>query len=135
MADDVARELVDTICHREQHPDQWNSAQFLAEMNSQFGIDAKAAGADPGTLSHDQLSEAAVEAVTKRYDEKEKQFTSELMRCLEPRIILDVVDSQWKDHLLSLHHLKEGIGLRSYGQKDPLVEIKKEDLVLFDDMI
>jgi len=135
IAEDVARELVDTFCPREQHPDQWNGAQFLAEMNSQFGIDAKAAGADPATLSHDQLSEAAVEAVTKRYDEKEKQFTSELMRWLERRIILDVVDSQWKDHLLSLDHLKEGIGLRGYGQKDPLVEFKKEAFVLFEDMM
>jgi preprotein translocase subunit SecA len=135
IAEDVARELVKTFCPREQHPDQWNSAQFLAEMNSQFGIDSKAAGADPATLSHDQLSEAAAEAVTKRYDEKEKQFTPELMRWLERRIILDVVDSQWKDHLLSLDHLKEGIGLRGYGQKDPLVEFKKEAFVLFEDMM
>src|SRR6266852_528931 len=110
IAEDVARELVDTFCPREQHPNQWNSSQFLAEMNSQFGVDAKAAGADPGTRSHDELSDAAVEAVTKRYEEKEKQFSSELMRWLERRIILDVVDSQWKDHLLSLDHLKEGIG-------------------------
>jgi len=135
IAEDVARELVVTFCPREQHPDQWNAAQFLAEMNSQFGIDGKAAGADPATLSHDQLSEAAVEAVTKRYEEKEKQFSSELMRWLERRIILDVVDSQWKDHLLSLDHLKEGIGLRGYGQKDPLVEFKKEAFVLFEDMM
>jgi preprotein translocase subunit SecA len=135
IAEDVARELVDTFCPREQHPDRWNSTQFLAEMNSQFGIDAKAAGVDPGSLSHDQLSDAAAEAVTKRYDEKEKQFTSELMRWLERRIILDVVDSQWKDHLLSLDHLKEGIGLRGYGQKDPLVEFKKEAFVLFEDMM
>ncbi len=135
IAEDVARELVVTFCPREQHPDQWNAPQFLAEMNSQFGIDAKAAGADPATLSHDQLSEAAVEAVTKRYEEKEKQFSSELMRWLERRIILDVVDSQWKDHLLSLDHLKEGIGLRGYGQKDPLVEFKKEAFVLFEDMM
>jgi preprotein translocase subunit SecA len=135
IAEDVARELVNTFCSREQHPDQWNTAQFLAEMNSQFGIDAKAAGADPGTLSHDQLSDAAVEAVAKRYEEKEKQFSPELMRWLERRIILDVVDSQWKDHLLSLDHLKEGIGLRGYGQKDPLVEFKKEAFVLFEDMM
>jgi len=135
IAEDVARELGDTFCPREQHPDQWNAAQFLAEMNSQFGIDAKAAGADPGSLSHDQLSNAAAEAVAARYAEKEKQFGPELMRWLERRIILDVVDSQWKDHLLSLDHLKEGIGLRGYGQKDPLVEFKKEAFVLFEDMM
>ena len=135
VAEDVARELVDTFCPREQHPDQWNTTQFLAEVNAQFGIDAKAAGADPATLSHDELADATVEAVTTRYEEKEKQFSADLMRWLERRIILDVVDSQWKDHLLSLDHLKEGIGLRGYGQKDPLVEFKKEAFVLFEDMM
>jgi preprotein translocase subunit SecA len=135
IAEDVARELVETFCPREQHPDQWNGAQFLAETNAQFGVDMKAAGADPGSNGHDELVEAAVSAVTKRYEEKEKQFGAEMMRWLERRIILDVVDSQWKDHLLSLDHLKEGIGLRGYGQKDPLVEFKKEAFVLFEDMM
>ena len=135
IAEDVARELVNTFCPREQHPDQWNTTQFLAEMNAQFGIDAKAAGADPGTLTHDALSDAAAEAVNARYAEKETQFGADLMRWLERRIILDVVDSQWKDHLLSLDHLKEGIGLRGYGQKDPLVEFKKEAFTLFEDMM
>jgi preprotein translocase subunit SecA len=135
IAEDIARDLVQTYCPREQHPDQWNTTQFLAEFNAQFGIDAKAAGADPGTLSHDNLADAAAEAVRKRYEEKETQFSADLMRWLERRIILDIVDSQWKDHLLSLDHLKEGIGLRGYAQKDPLVEFKKEAFVLFEDMM
>jgi preprotein translocase subunit SecA len=135
IAEDIARELVDTYCARELHPGQWNVAQFLAEVNSQFGVDAKAAGADPATLNHDQLSDAIAEAVAKKYEDKEKQLTPDLMRWLERRIILDVVDGQWKDHLLSLDHLKEGIGLRGYGQKDPLVEFKKEAFILFEDMM
>jgi len=135
IAEDVALEIVETFCPREQHPGQWNTAQFLAEVHSQFGIDAKAGGADPTTQNHDQLAEATVEAVRNRYGEKEKQFSSELLRWLERRIILDVVDTQWKDHLLSLDHLKEGIGLRGYGQKDPLVEFKKEAFILFEDMM
>jgi preprotein translocase subunit SecA len=135
VAEDVAREIVDTYCPREQHPGQWNTTQFLAEMNSQFGIDAKAMEADPTTLNHDELAEATVEAVKHRYEEREKQFSADLLRWLERRIILDVVDTQWKDHLLSLDHLKEGIGLRGYGQKDPLVEFKKEAFVLFEDMM
>jgi preprotein translocase subunit SecA len=135
IAEDLARELVETYCPREQHPDTWNATQFLAESNAQFGVDLKAAGADPGVLGHDQLLEGAVPAVTRYYEEKEKQFGADLMRWLERRIILDVVDSQWKDHLLSLDHLKEGIGLRGYGQKDPLVEFKKEAFVLFEDMM
>ena len=135
IAEDVARELAETYCSRELHPQQWNAAQFLAEMNAQFGIDAKTAGADPATMNHDELADAAVAAVTKRYEEKEQTFGAQLMRWLERRIILDVVDSQWKDHLLSLDHLKEGIGLRGYGQKDPLVEFKKEAFTLFEDMM
>src|SRR5271169_895575 len=135
VAEDVAVELVDRYCPREQHPGQWNTAPFLAEVNSQFGIDAKVAGADPMTLNHDQLVDATVEAVKHRYAEKEKQFSPDLLRWLERRIILDVVDTQWKDHLLSLDHLKEGIGLRGYGQKDPLVEFKKEAFILFEDMM
>jgi len=135
IAEDVARELVDTHCAKEIHPDEWNTAQFLAEVNSQFGVDAKAAGADPTSLNHDQLSDATAEAIQKKYEDKEKQLTPELMRWLERRIILDVVDSQWKDHLLSLDHLKEAIGLRGYAQKDPLVEFKKEAFALFEDMM
>ncbi len=135
IAEDVARELVDRYCPREQHPGQWNTAQFMAEVNSQFGIDGKTSGADPGTLNHDQLAEATADAVKSRYAEKEKQFSPDLLRWLERRIILDVVDTQWKDHLLSLDHLKEGIGLRGYGQKDPLVEFKKEAFILFEDMM
>jgi preprotein translocase subunit SecA len=135
IAEDIARELVDTYCARELHPTQWNATQFLAEVNSEFGIDAKAVAADPTTLNHDQLSDAIAEAVAKKYTDKETQLTPDLMRWLERRIILDVVDGQWKDHLLSLDHLKEGIGLRGYGQKDPLVEFKKEAFILFEDMM
>jgi preprotein translocase subunit SecA len=135
ISEDISRELVDTYCPRDQHPGEWNTAQLLAEVHSQFGIDPAAAGIDPAALNHDQLSDAVAEAVTQKYSDKEKQLTPDLLRWLERRIILDVVDSQWKDHLLSLDHLKEGIGLRGYGQKDPLVEFKKEAFILFEDMM
>src|ERR1700722_13048213 len=134
-AENVALDLVDTYCPQAQHPGQWNTTQFLAEIHAQFGVDAKAAGADPGELSHEQLADATKEAVVKCYEEKEKKFGNELMRWLERRIVLDVVDTQWKDHLLSLDHLKEGIGLRGYAQKDPIVEFKKEAFVLFEEMM
>jgi len=135
IAEDVAREIAETCCPRAQHPQQWNISQFLAEAHAQFGIDAKAAGADPAKLNADELTGAIVAAVNKRYEEKEAQIGPDVMRWLERRIILDVVDTQWKDHLLSLDHLKEGIGLRGYGQKDPLVEFKKEAFTLFEDMM
>jgi len=135
IAEDLARGLVNTFCPREEHPQKWNLAQFSGEVLGQFGIDLKAVGLDPATFSHDQLSEALVEKVRHRYEEKEALFGPPMMRWLERRIILDIVDTQWKDHLLSLDHLKEGIGLRGYGQKDPLVEFKKEAFTLFEEMM
>ncbi|HVA95501.1 MAG TPA: preprotein translocase subunit SecA [Candidatus Dormibacteraeota bacterium] len=136
IAEDIADELVETFCPRNEHPQKWNVTQFAAEVLGQYGIDLKAVGMeDPTLMSHEELANALVERVKARYAEKEKLFGEEMMRWLERRIILDIVDTQWKDHLLTLDHLKEGIGLRGYGQKDPLVEFKKEAFILFEDMM
>ena len=134
-ADAIADELAETYCPREQHPDQWNVTQFSNEVLNQFGFDPKAAGMDFGSLNHETIPEALIEKVHARYEEKEKLFGAQTLRWLERHILLDVVDGQWKDHLLTLDHLKEGIGLRGYGQKDPLVEFKKEAFTLFDDLM
>ena len=134
-ADAIANELVETYCPREQHPDQWNVTQFSNEVLNQFGFDPKAVGMDFATLNHETVGEALLEKVRGRYEEKEKLFGVPTLRWLERHILLDVVDAQWKDHLLTLDHLKEGIGLRGYGQKDPLVEFKKEAFILFDDLM
>ena len=75
------------------------------------------------------------ELLKNRYQEKEDLVGPEMMREAERMIMLNVIDNQWKDHLLSMDHLKEGIGLRGYGQKDPLIEYKKESFVLFQDMM
>jgi preprotein translocase subunit SecA len=131
-AEAIANELVETYCPREQHPDQWNVTQFSNEVLNQFGFDPKAAGMDFAALNHDTLAETMVQKTKGRYEEKETLFGAQTLRWLERHILLDVVDAQWKDHLLTLDHLKEGIGLRGYGQKDPLVEFKKEAFILFD---
>ena len=135
IAEDIAVELVETFCPANEHPEKWNLSQFALEVLNQFGLDLKSAGIDPSQLSHPELVEALIEKLKQRYDEKEKLFGADLMRWLERRIVLDRVDTQWKDHLLTLDHLKEGIGLRGYGQKDPLVEFKKEAFTLFEDMM
>jgi preprotein translocase subunit SecA len=135
IAEDIVIELAETFCPREQHPGQWNTKQFAGEVLNQFGVNIRSAGVDPAQMNHEELVNALVEGVKKYYEEKEQLFGSEMMRWLERRIILDVVDTQWKDHLLSLDHLKEGIGLRGYAQKDPLVEFKKEAFTLFEDMM
>jgi preprotein translocase subunit SecA len=135
VAEEISREVVEMYCPRDQHPDQWNLPQFSGEVLNQFGIDLKTAGIEPKDLNHVQLADALAEKVLARYAEKEQQFGTEMTRWLERRILLDIVDGQWKDHLLTLDHLKEGIGLRGYAQKDPLVEFKKEAFTLFEDMM
>ena len=134
-AEEIAYELVDIYCPRDQHPDQWNVTQFSNEVLNQFGFEPKAVGIDIANLNHDSLADALIAKVNARYEEKETLFGAQVMRWLERRILLDIVDAQWKDHLLSLDHLKEGIGLRGYAQKDPLVEFKKEAFTLFDDLM
>src|ERR1700677_1023276 len=134
-ADAIADELAETYCPREQHPDQWNTTQFSNEVLNQFGFDPKAAGMDFASLNHETVSAELIDKLHARYEVKETLFGAQTLRWLERHILLDVVDGQWKDHLLTLDHLKEGIGLRGYGQKDPLVEFKKEAFILFDELM
>jgi len=135
IAEELAMEIVSNNCPANEHPDKWNTTLLAGEVLAQFGLDLKAAGIDPTTMTHAELSDALVTAVKQRYEDKEAQFGSDMMRWLERRVILDRVDTQWKDHLLTLDHLKEGIGLRGYGQKDPLVEFKREAFTLFEDLM
>ena len=134
-AEAIAQSLAETYCPRDQHPDHWNVTQLGNETLNQFGLDLKAAGVDAPAFNHDQLAEVLLEKMRARYEEKETLFGAPMLRWLERHILLDIVDAQWKDHLLTLDHLKEGIGLRGYGQKDPLVEFKKEAFTLFEDMM
>ena len=134
-AESIAAWLADMHCPRDQHPDQWNGTQFTNEVLNQFGIDLKTAEIDLTVLNHDELVSRLLEKVNARYADKEKLFGEQTLRWLERHILLDIVDAQWKDHLLTLDHLKEGIGLRGYVQKDPLVEFKKEAFTLFEEMM
>jgi preprotein translocase subunit SecA len=134
-AEAIANSLAETYAPATQHPDQWNVTQLGNELLNQFGFDLKSAGIDTSSLNHNQLADTLLEKVKTRYDEKETLFGEQMLRWLERHILLDIVDAQWKDHLLTLDHLKEGIGLRGYGQKDPLVEFKKEAFTLFEEMM
>ncbi len=86
-------------------------------------------------LDRDALFAAMKDEILKAYEAKEKALTPQVMRTLERAILLQVVDNQWKDHLLSMDHLKEGIGLQGYGGKDPLIEYKREGFELFREMV
>jgi len=83
----------------------------------------------------DELERSIIETLDNRYEEKERMVGPANLREAERLIMLNVIDNQWKDHLLSMDHLKEGIGLRGYGQKDPLIEYKKEGFEMFQDMM
>ncbi|HEV3481033.1 MAG TPA: preprotein translocase subunit SecA [Candidatus Acidoferrales bacterium] len=134
-AEAIMNQLVETYCPRQQHPDQWNVTQLSNELLNQFGFDLKTAEIEPAELGYDELAAVLPEKMKARYEGKETLFGAPTLRWLERHILLDIVDAQWKDHLLTLDHLKEGIGLRGYGQKDPLVEFKREAFTLFDDLM
>src|SRR5437870_4017630 len=129
-ADEIVDYLVDMHYPEDarEHP---NEAELNAELYDYFGVELKTAGVDLETTPRTSVKELIVEAVNKRYEEKEAQIGSEMMRLHEKYLLLQVIDQQWKDHLLNIDHLKEGIGLRGYGQRDPLVEYKKESFELY----
>jgi preprotein translocase subunit SecA len=112
-----------------------NEAELNAELYDFFGIDLKSAGVDLATTPHGAVKDAVIDAVNRRYEQKEAAIGPEMMRLHEKYILLKVIDQLWKDHLLNVDHLKEGIGLRGYGQRDPLIEYKKESFEIFQEMM
>ena len=125
--------FVDLRCPEKGHSTQWDWTGLETDILTQFGV--KIRPEELTELDRRQMEEAINDQLLKKYQEKEAMVGPELMRETERMIMLNVIDNQWKDHLLSMDHLKEGIGLRGYGQKDPLVEYKKESYVLFQDMM
>ena len=136
---DYVRDLLGGILEKfageQTHPENWDIAGLKAEIKSRFVVDFLAEGVDPKTLNHHELGDKIFERLIARYDAKEKLIGAEAMRQHERVIMLSVMDQLWKDHLLMMDHLKEGIGLRGYGQHDPLVEYKRESFTLFEEMM
>jgi preprotein translocase subunit SecA len=127
--------LVGEFCPKTQHADQWNISGLRTEFWGRLGIDLRQHDLkfDPKTL--DQLTDELKRLARQRYEEREQAWGSDRMRFHERMIMLQVVDAQWKDHLLTMDHLKEGIGLRGYGQRDPLVEYKRESFDMFESLM
>ncbi|HEV2115070.1 MAG TPA: preprotein translocase subunit SecA [Terriglobales bacterium] len=128
-------ELMDKYAARETHPSDWDVKALKNEVFTRFGVDIEKEGVKPAQLSRQELGDAIFDKLKERYEAKEKLIGSDAMRYHERMIMLSVLDSQWKDHLLSMDHLKEGIGLRGYGQHDPLVEYKRESFDMFEAMM
>ncbi len=133
-ADEIVEYLVDTH-YPENDRERPNEVELNAELYDFFGVDLKAAGVDLASTRRDEVAVKLKDAVNRRYEERETAISSEAMRLHEKYLLLQVIDQQWKDHLLNLDHLKEGIGLRGYGQRDPLVEYKRESFELFQEMM
>lgn len=127
--------LMDNHVSKEKSPEDWNRDGFSKAIASQFGLDIDELQIDWETINFDELKEKILNKLNEMYEEKERIIGSDRMREFERIIMLQVIDSQWKDHLLAMDYLKEGIGLRGYGQRDPLVEYKKESYDMFQAMM
>ncbi len=133
MIDGILGSYIDTRCPEKSHPTNWDLAALQSDVLTQFGV--KINPAELASMSRVEMEDSIRERLRRRYDEKEALVGPEVLRETERIIMLNVIDGQWKDNLLSMDHLKEGIGLRGYGQKDPLVEYKKESFEMFQDMM
>ena len=131
----ILAELLEEFCPVKAHADDWDVKGLKDAIFTRFGVDILAEGVKPETLNRQELGDAIFDKLKDRYDAKERLIGPDAMRYHERMIMLSVLDSQWKDHLLGMDHLKEGIGLRGYGQHDPLVEYKKESFDMFEDMM
>jgi len=133
IVDGILATFIDARCPDGTNPYKWDLIGLQTDINSQFGL--KILPSEVQQMSKVELEEFILDRLKKRYDEKERVVGAEVMRDTERMIWLSVIDQQWKDHLLSMDHLKEGIGMRAYGQKDPLIEYKKEGFQIFQDMM
>jgi preprotein translocase subunit SecA len=132
LAEGILDRLMETYAAREADYEDWDLEALKREVEETFAIDV--AALDFSDRSADEIRDALWAPVLKSYDDKEAIVGREVLQRVERDVMLQIVDTQWKDHLYSLDHLKEGIGLRGYGQRDPLVEYKKESFELFQDM-
>ncbi|MBN2345461.1 MAG: preprotein translocase subunit SecA [Candidatus Aminicenantes bacterium] len=133
---DLYEEIFAFSIDENKDADEWDVATFQKEILLQFGLDLRPAGSDALRETPPlALKENVLRQIRTLYEEKEALIGPEQMRELERMILLQVIDSQWKDHLLSIDHLKEGIGLRGYAQKDPLIEYKKESYDMYEALL
>jgi preprotein translocase subunit SecA len=131
----ILSSLLDEFAGEKLHPDQWNLKGLDEKLIDHFGLSLAAAGIKPLELGRHDLGEAIFGKLKEQYEAKEKILSSPTMRYHERMVMLSVIDGLWKDHLLSMDHLKEGIGLRGYAQRDPLVEYKRESFDMFEAMM
>ncbi len=126
--------ILDINAPEKTHPDQWNYELLFSQIFDIFGAKFETE-INAAELNRHELGEAIFTKLGERYDLKEKILGESAMRYHERVVMLSVLDGLWKEHLLNMDHLKEGIGLRGYAQQDPLVAYKKESFEMFESMM
>ncbi|MBV9960142.1 MAG: preprotein translocase subunit SecA [Acidobacteria bacterium] len=135
VAHDLLADMSKQYINPDASPDDWDVENYTIQLKSTYDFDPIAEGMDFQNATSQELEAAIWEKLKAKYEEKETAIGAEAMRTYERIIMLNIIDAQWKDHLLSIDHLKQGIGLVGYGQKDPLVEYKKQSFDLFQEML
>src|SRR5882724_8724130 len=135
VAYDLLSDLTKQYLNPDVSPDDWDIENYKIQIKTIYDFDADAEGLDIPNFTSQEVVDTIWEKLKVKYAHKEQQIGPEAMRTYERIIMLNIIDAQWKDHLLSLDHLKQGIGLVGYGQKDPLVEYKKQSFDMFQEML
>jgi preprotein translocase subunit SecA len=135
VAHDLLADLTKQYLNPDVNPDDWDVENYQVQLQAIYDFDAEAEALDFSRATSEEIERIIWEKLKTKYAEKEQQMGEEMMRTYERFIMLNIIDAQWKDHLLAIDHLKQGIGLVGYGQKDPLVEYKKESFDLFQAML
>jgi preprotein translocase subunit SecA len=130
--DDLIVAAIEQFCPENKHPDEWDTRAVEEALFEIFAARVSYEGVEP---NHETLQDVAWKVIEATYKAREERFGAEAMKELEKWIYLNGIDHQWKDHLLAMDHLREGIGLRGYGQKDPKLEYKKEGFEMFVEML
>ena len=137
----ILSNILDENAPEKSHPDEWKMDAIFTQSYDVFGVklnessNREGSAIDVSQMTRHELGEAIFEKVREHYDIKEQILGAPAMRYHERIVMLSVLDGLWKDHLLAMDHLKEGIGLRGYAQQDPLVAYKKESFAMFEAMM
>ncbi|MBW2638183.1 MAG: SEC-C domain-containing protein, partial [Deltaproteobacteria bacterium] len=135
MLEEVVEDLVDEYIEEKVHPSEWNLKGLDDILYKQFSLKTNFEKVDPVTLDREEVTEKIVNDAQNLLKSKEEEYGKPLMEYVMRVVMLQSIDTHWKDHLLAMDHLKEGIGLRGYGQKDPVREYQKEGYEMFMDMV
>jgi preprotein translocase subunit SecA len=133
MIEEEGEGLVEFYTDEKEHPEEWDLKPLQDAFYQQFSFKWSPPSRDG--VRREQLIDAIIEKAKEVYQKKEEEFGTPALRYLEKVIMLQSIDFHWKDHLLAIDQLKEGIGLRGYAQKDPLIEYQKEAYQMFLDML